>query len=185
MISNIPNVVYLAPTNKEEYLKMLDWSIEQTEKTVFIRVPYIPVASGGEDKTDYSILNKYEVKEKGDDIAILGLGNFYSLAESLALKIKQELQITPTLINPKFITGVDSELLENLKASHKIVITLEDGVLDGGFGEKIARYYGASEMKVLNYGAYKEFTDRASLEELYKKYRLIPELIIEDIKEIL
>lgn len=186
LISNIPNVVYLAPTNKEEYLKMLDWSIEQNEHTVFIRVPFVGVTSMGKaDETDYSILNKYEIKEKGEEIAILGLGNFYSLALNVAQKIKEELKITPTLINPKFITGLDCELLENLKASHKLTITLEDGVLDGGFGEKISRFYSSSDMKVLNYGAFKEFTDRAPLDELYEKYHLTPELILEDVKKIL
>ena len=186
LISNIPNVVYLAPTNKEEYLKMLDWSIEQNEHTVFIRVPFVGVTSMGKaDDTNYSILNKYEIKEKGEKIAILGLGNFYSLALNVSEKIKEKLKITPTLINPKFITGLDCELLENLKASHKLTITLEDGVLDGGFGEKISRFYSSSDMKVLNYGAFKEFTDRAPLDELYEKYHLTPELILEDVKKIL
>ena len=99
--------------------------------------------------------------------------------------LNEKLGIKATLINPKFITGVDEELMENLKAEHKVVITLEDGVLDGGFGEKIARFFGNSEMKVLNFGAKKEFTDRASVEELYTRYHLTPELIVEDIKACL
>ena len=97
---------------------------------------------------DYSILNKYQVVEKGSEVAILGLGNFFHLGKKVKALLNEKLGIEATLINPKFITGVDKELMENLKANHKVVITLEDGVLDGGFGEKIARYFGNSEMKV-------------------------------------
>ena len=149
LISNIPNIVYLAPTCKEEYLKMLDWSVEQQNKPVVIRVPFGEVHTTGiEDKTDYSILNKYQVVEKGSEVAILGLGNFFHLGKKVQALLNEKLGIKATLINPKFITGVDEELMESLKAEHKVVITLEDGVLDGGFGEKIARYFGNSEMKV-------------------------------------
>ena len=186
LISNIPNMVYLAPTCKEEYLSMLDWSVNQTRYPVAIRVPSCElISSGVKDNTDYSILNKYEIKEKGEEIAILGLGSFYGLAQNLKAEIKRVLGLNATLINPKFITGIDSELLENLKSNHSLVITLEDGVLDGGFGEKISRFYSDSDMKVLNYGAMKEFTDRVSLDELYKRYHLTKELIVSDIQKIL
>lgn len=186
VVSNIPNMVYLAPTSREEYLKMLDWSVEQNEHPVAIRVPFGEVISTGvEDRTDYSILNKYQVVEEGSEVAILGLGNFFHLGKKVQKELSEKLGIKATLINPKFITGVDKELMENLKANHKVVITLEDGVLDGGFGEKIARYFGNSDMKVLNFGAKKEFTDRASVEELYVRYHLTPELIVEDIKACL
>ena len=186
LISNIPNMVYLAPTCKEEYLSMLDWAVNQTRYPVAIRVPSCElVSSGVKDNTDYSILNKYEIKEKGEEIAILGLGSFYGLAQNVKAEIKKTLGINATLINPKFITGVDSELLENLKSNHSLVITLEDGVLDGGFGEKISRFYSNSDMKVINYGAMKEFTDRVSLDELYQRYHLTKELIVSDIQKIL
>ena len=186
LISNIPNMVYLAPTCKEEYLRMLDWSVNQTRYPVAIRVPSCElISSGVPDNTDYSILNKYEVKEKGEEIAILALGSFYGLAQNVKAEIKRVLGINATLINPKFITGVDSELLENLKYNHNLVITLEDGVLDGGFGEKISRFYSDSDMKVINYGAMKEFTDRVSLKELYQRYHLTKELIVSDIQKIL
>ena len=99
--------------------------------------------------------------------------------------LKENLNINATLINPRFITGVDTELMEKLKENHEIVVTLEDGELNGGFGEKIARYFGSSNMKVLNYGSFKEFSDREPIDELYKKYRLTKELITEDIKKIL
>ena len=186
LISNIPNMVYLAPTCKEEYLSMLDWAVNQTRYPVAIRVPSCElISSGVKDNTDYSILNKYEVKEKGEEIAILGLGSFFGLAQNVKDEIKKTLGINATLINPKFITGIDSELLENLKSNHSLVITLEDGVLDGGFGEKISRFYSNSDMKVINYGAMKEFTDRVSLKELYQRYHLTKELIVSDIQKIL
>ena len=186
MISNIPNIVYLAPTCKEEYLKMLDWSVEQTQYPVAIRVPYGNVISTGiEDTTDYSILNKFKVEEQGEKIALIGLGNFLQLAKEVKQELKKQLNINVTVINPRFITGLDNELLENLKQNHSLVITLEDGVINGGFGEKISRYYGSSNMKVLNYGAEKEFTDRIPIDKLYEKYHLTKELIVNDIKNIL
>ena len=186
LISNIPNMVYLAPTNKEEFLRMLDWSVEQSEYPVGIRVPNGELVSIGiKDETNYSILNKFKITHKGERVAILGLGNFYQLACQIAEDIKSKYGFKATVINPVFMTGLDEELLNSLKTNHKLVITLEDGVLDGGFGEKVARFYGDSEVKVLNYGAQKEFPDRVSLLELYKRYRLTPELILEDIERLL
>lgn len=186
LISNIPNIVYLAPTNKEEYIAMLEYSYSQNERPVAIRVPNVPLVSTGvEDKTDYSILNKFKVEEIGSKVAILGLGNFFGLAKDVKQELKEKLNINATLINPRFMTGVDEELLESLKNEHNIVITLEDGVLDGGFGEKVTRFYGNSSMKVLNFGGKKEFTDRVPLEELYKRYHLTKELITEDVKNCL
>ena len=179
-------MVYLAPTNKEEYLAMLDWSVEQTQYPVAIRVPSCEFVSTGKiDKTDYSKLNKYQVVENGENVAILGLGSMFKLAQNVKQELLSKLGINATLINPKFITGVDKELLVELKKNHKVVITLEDGILDGGFGEKITRFYGASDMKVLNYGAKKEFTDRVPVEELYQRYRLTKEQIVQEIKEII
>ena len=186
LISNIPNLVYLAPTNKEEYLKMLDWSVEQNNYPVAIRVPVGEVITTGvEDYTDYSILNKFKVEEQGSEVAIIGLGNFFELGKKVKSELIAKLGIHPTLINPRFITGIDNQLLETLKENHKVVITLEDGVLDGGFGEKIARFYGSSDMKVFNFGAKKEFTDRVPLDVIYQRNHLTPELITEDIKRCL
>lgn len=185
LVSNIPNLVYLAPTCKEEYMRMLDWSVQQNEHPVLIRVPMNLTYSGREDNTDYSVLNKFQMTESGEKIAIIGLGSFYDKAKELKLALAQQLNINATLINPKFITGLDEEMLNCLKQNHSLVITLEDGELDGGFGEKISRFYGNSDMKVLNYGALKEFTDRTPMEELYQRYHLTSELIIEDIKKIL
>ncbi len=185
LLKNIPNLVYLAPANKEEYLTMLKYSVEQKEHPVAIRVPNTELVSTGiEDLTDYSVLNKYKVVESGEEIAILGAGNFYGLAEDLTQKIKSKYGFNPTLINPRFLTGVDNELMDGLKEKHKLVITLEDGLLDGGFGEMISRFYGSSDIKVLNYGSKKEFTDRTPLNELLTRYRLKSDLILEDIERI-
>lgn len=186
LISNIPNIVYLAPVNKEEYLAMLEWSYNQNEHPVFIRVPAGNlVSTGAADTTDYSKLNKYKVEYEGSKVAIVAAGNFFGLGQQVKEELKQKAGIDATLINPRFLTGIDEKLLDDLKKNHKVVITLEDGEIDGGFGEKIARFYGNSEMKVLNYGSKKEFSDRVPLDELYDRYRLKKELIVEDIKECL
>ena len=182
MISNIPNMVYLAPTSKEEYFAMLDWSIEQTEHPVAIRIPCNGVISDGRaPDTDYSDINKFKVEQKGEKIAILALGDFYQLGEELAKEIKEKLNITPTLINPRYITGLDEELLNELKQKHNQVITLEDGILEGGFGEKIASFYGNTDMKVKNYGIKKAFYDKYDVKELLKANKLTPQQILAEI----
>lgn len=182
MMSNIPNLVYLAPTNKEEYLAMLDWSIEQNEHPVAIRIPCCDLISNGEKITkDYSVLNKYEVKEKGSDLAIIGLGTFYPLAVEAAKLYEEKTGVKATVINPYYITGIDEELLTSLKSDHKTVITLEDGILDGGFGEKIARFYGDSDVKVLNFGLKKEFLDRYNPADILKENHLTKEQIVNDV----
>ena len=185
MMSNIPNLVYLAPTCKEEYFKMLNFAMTQKENPVAIRVPGMGVVSRGiEDNTDYSKLNKFEVTKKGKDVAIIALGDFYSLGEEVLNTLSKE-GIEATLINPKFITGLDENLLDELKKDHKLVITLEDGILEGGFGEKIASYYGTENMKVKNYGIKKSFPDRYVAEELLKENGITVENITKDIKNII
>ncbi|MEY8687174.1 1-deoxy-D-xylulose-5-phosphate synthase [Bacteroides sp. AN502(2024)] len=186
LISNIPNMVYLAPTCKEEYIAMLEWSIRQNEHPVAIRVPATDVISCKEPvDSDYGILNRYKVTHRGSKVAIVALGSFYGLGASVASLLKEKTEIDATLINPRYITGVDNELMDELKADHEVVITLEDGVLDGGFGEKIARYYGATDMKVLNYGAKKEFVDRFDLQEFLLANHLTDKQIIEDITALI
>ena len=186
LISNIPNLVYMSPTNKEEYLAMLEYAYNQNEHPTAIRVPAAELISTGiPDTTDYSKINKYKVISKGSKIAILGLGNFFNLAVEVKDELISKYGINPTLINPIYTTGIDRELLESLKQDHELVITLEDGCLDGGFGEKISRFYGNSDIKTLNFGAEKEFSDRVPLEELYNRYHLTKELIIKDIQNTL
>ncbi len=183
LIGNIPNIVYLAPTTKEEYLAMLEWGIEQTEHPVVIRVPTQVIYAPAPVKADYGSLNRFEIVRPGQDVAILALGSFLTLGMQTADKLKEQ-GINATVINPRYITGVDENLLNNLKENHQIVVTLEDGEIDGGFGEKITRFYGTDNMKVLNFGAKKEFTDRVPLDELYRRYHLTPDLITADILKI-
>ena len=184
MASNIPNLIYLAPTTVEEYMAMLDWAVEQNEHPVIIRQPKEMIHTSLPVDIDYSKLNTYKIEEQGNKVAIIAEGSFFKLGKKVAEELNNH-NIKPTLINPRYLTGIDKECLENLENNHQVVITLEDGELDGGFGEKISRFYGSSEMKVLNYGSFKEFTDRANLDELYTRYRLKPELIVEDILDIL
>ena len=143
------------------------------------------MVSGRPVTKNFGDLNKYEVTQKGSKVVLLGLGTFYSLANAVADEMKSELGIDATVVNPYYITGLDEELLESLKADHSVVVTIEDGILDGGFGEKIARFYGDSDMKVLNYGLKKEFLDRYDVEEVLKDNRLDAEMIAEDVKGLL
>ena len=160
---------------------MLDWAVPQEKYPVAIRVPHMTVGSSNRPvRKNYDELNKYEVVRQGSRAAILGLGNFYNLAEEAADKLKER-GIEATVINPLFITGQDKELLESLKSNHELVATLEDGILDGGFGEKIARFYGADKMKVLNFGLPKNFYDRYDYEVLAKENHLTAEQIAEDV----
>ncbi len=185
-ISNIPNMVYLAPTSKQEYFAMLDWSIEQNEHPVAIRIPGNGVIS---DKrkvdTSYDKINQYKIQKTGSQVAILAVGDFYQLGENIVKTLKEKLGVVPTLINPRYISGLDKKLLEELKANHELVITLEDGMLEGGFGEKIASYYGTSNIKVKNYGIAKSFPDRYVADELLRQNGISVEQIIEDIEKFL
>ena len=186
MMSNIPNLLYLAPTSKEEYFAMLNWSIEQNEHPVAIRIPCNGVISDRRTiDTNYSNLNKFKVEIKGENVAIIALGDFYQLGENVIEELKNKIGLNATLINPQYITGIDSELLKKLKENHSIVITLEDGCIDGGFGEKIASFYGTDNIKVKNYGIKKDFYDKYDVNELLKANRLTKEQIVEDIKNMI
>lgn len=186
LISHIPNFVYLAPTNKEEHLAMLEWAINQNEHPVAIRVPVGSVVeTGKEDKTDYSILNKNKVEKFGEQVAIFGVGNFYNLAEEVSEKLKSEHNVDATLVNPRFLTGLDKELLNSLKENHKLVVTIEDGIVEGGYGQTVASYLGNTELKVQNYGISKKFYDRYNVEELMKENGLTVDNIVKNIIESL
>ena len=186
LISNIPNIVYLAPTSKEEYLAMLQWGLDQQEQPVVVRTPSAEVVSTGEKiEPDFSKLNTYKKVAQGNKVAIIGLGAFFKLGQEVKKHLKETTGIDATLINPRFITGLDENMLNSLVEDHEVVITLEDGLLNGGFGEKIARFYGDKDVKVLNFGATKEFTDSVPVEELYTRYHLTKELIVDDIKSAL
>lgn len=186
LLANIPNLVYLAPTCREEYFAMLGWAIHQTDHPVAVRVPDGGVVtSGATFETEYGALNRYLVTQRGSRVAILGLGNFYGLGEAAARRIEAATGIRPTLVNPRYITGVDEALLESLRTDHEVVVTLEDGVLDGGFGEKIARWYGPTSMRVVCRGVRKEFADRYDARELLRANRLTEEQIAEDVMALL
>lgn len=179
MLSNIPNLVYLAPTCWEEYKAMMAWSIQQTAHPVAIRVPGGAVTHSDEQfDEDYSELNRFKMTHKGSKVAIVALGAFYGLGKQVAALLKEQKGIDATLINPRYITGLDEEMLESLKADHEKVITLEDGALEGGFGEKIARFYGDSDMKTLCFGIKKGLYDRYDYQQLAKDNELTPEQIV-------
>ena len=182
-ITSIPDFTYLNPTCKEEYLKMLDFCVNvNKEGPIAIRIPSKGLISTGiEDNTDYSIKNKFKIINKGNKVAFIGLGSMFKLASETYEELKKDKKIEGTLINPIFASGLDKELLEELKKEHDIIICMEDGSLEGGFGHRIAAFYADSKIKVLLYGALKEFINCVPMEELNNRYRLKKELIIEDI----
>lgn len=181
--ANIPNIIYLAPTCKEEYFSMLEWGLNQTEHPVVIRVPGIETVSRDAALLpEYGYPAKYELVEQGTMAAILALGKFFELGESVRRKLEMEHGLHTTLINPRYASAVDETMLNALpQYGHRLVVTLEDGMIDGGFGEKIARFYGNSSMKVLNFGAGKEFINHVTVEEQYSRYHLTAEQIVSDI----
>ena len=182
MLNSIPGLIYLAPVTKEDYIAMLDWSLTQNEYPVAIKVPGGRMVSTGTPVTkDFGKLDTYEITKKGSRVAILGLGTFYETAVKAADILKTSHGIDATVINPYYISGIDADTLNELKKDHAVVATLEDGYLEGGFGTKIAAYYGSSDMKVLNFGIKKEFIDRYDASEVLKDNHLTPEQIAEDI----
>lgn len=185
MMANIPNLVGIAPTTKQEYLAMLDWSIEQNAYPVCIRIPGGAMEEGEAVTKDYSKLNTYEMLQKGSRVAIVALGTFLGLGKEVAANLEKKTGTVATVINPVYFTGIDTGMLESLKADHDVVITIEDGILDGGFGEKITRFYGNSNMKVLNFGLKKEFLDRYDVQEVLTDNHLTKDQIVADITEVL
>lgn len=185
LLGNIPNLVYLAPTNWEEYRAMLEWSIDQNKVPVAIRVPWTKVYHAEREVLKDYKETKYEIVTNGEKIAILALGSFYSIGEDIVRMLKEELNISATLINPRFITGLDEETLDNLFVLHELVVTLEDGILNGGFGAKIAQYYGLTDMKVMNKGFTMDIPTRYIPSEWMRENRLDVDQIVEDIKTVI
>jgi 1-deoxy-D-xylulose-5-phosphate synthase len=184
MISHIPNLHYLAPTTYEELIAMEDWAIKQEKYSVAIRVPEGKVYHSAEPvDTDYSDINHFKVAHRGSDVAIIALGNFFQKGEHVC-KLLADTGIDATLINPRWISGIDEKLLDDLKKDHRLVVTLEDGSLDGGFGERISRYYGPTTMRVLNFGVKKQLYDRYDVNALLHENHLEDEQIVEDITSL-
>lgn len=185
MFAHIPNFIYLAPTSKEEYNQMFKFAVNQKEHPVGIRVPATFVSTGIEDDTDYSVYNKNKVELSGNTVAIFAVGPMLSMAMEVAKKVKEEMSLNITVINPRFLTGLDEELLNLLKENHKLIITLEDGELMGGYGQNIASFYGTSDIRVKNYGISKKFHTDFKPEELLKDNGMSVPNITHEIKEYL
>jgi len=182
LFSNIPNLVFLCPTNCEEYFAMLDWSIEQNDFPVVIRIPRGKVVHANEPvEKNYSDLNKYHVVQEGEKVAVLALGDFFQIGEKVVEHMKNLSGLQPTLINPRYASGLDEDLLNTLQQNHSVVVTLEDSILDGGFGQKIAGFYGRTNMKVLNYGLKKEFLDGYDATTVLEEYGITCENIVDNI----
>lgn len=181
MITSIPDIIYLAPTNLEEYRAMLEWGISQNQYKVAVREPIYSIEHAeGDVDPDYSDINKFKVVKNGKDVAIIAAGDFFIKGQQVA-EILKDKGIESTLINPRFVSGVDKELLEGLNKNHKIVVTIEDGSLEGGFGQRVASALGSSGMKVLNFGLEKKFVDRYNIKDLEKEYNLLPDQIVAQI----
>lgn len=184
MLNSIPNVRYLAPADKQDLLAMIDWALLQEKGPIAIRIPSGPVIEGDAPVISYSAPH-YQTIQKGQQVALLGLGNFLELAKNVAALLASELGITATIIDPQFASELDEATLQELGKDHDCVVTFEDGSLTGGFGEMVSSFYGPAAVKTLNYGAQKEFTDNVPTAELYERYHLNPQQILEDLKELL
>lgn len=181
MLCSIPGLIYLAPTTCEEYFAMMRWAILQDKKPIAIRVPSNGVVHTTEKvDEEYSYESKYKVMHEGSKVAIIAAGSFYQKGENV-VRLLADKGIDATLVNPRYLNEVDADTLEALKTNHKLVVTLEDGCKDGGFGERIASYYGTSDMKVLVCGVKKGLYDRYNVEQLLKDNRLLDEQIVEDV----
>ena len=181
MLCSIPGLIYLAPTTCEEYFAMMRWAILQDKKPIAIRVPSNGVVHTTEKvDEEYCYESKYKVMHEGSKVAIIAAGSFYQKGENVARMLADK-GIDATLINPRYLNEVDAEALESLNMNHKLVVTLEDGCKDGGFGERIASYYGTSDMKVLVCGVKKGLYDRYDVEQLLKNNRLLDEQIVSDV----
>ncbi|ACX76313.1 putative deoxyxylulose-5-phosphate synthase [Fibrobacter succinogenes subsp. succinogenes S85] len=184
MLSNIPNLVYLCPTCVEEFKTMADWAIDQTEHPVAIRVPNAVHHRSDIFEKDYSRLNKFKVVHRGERVALIGLGDFYQRAAAVALELRRE-GIDATLVNPRYASGVDKDLLLELAKTHDVFVTLENGVIEGGFGQKVATALGDTCAKVLVRGLSKEFYDKVSFADLCEKNHLNPSQVAKDVMQLL
>lgn len=169
MFAHIPNFIYLAPSTKSEYKNMLKFATTQKKHPVGIRVSAEFSEIDTCDNTDYTIYNKNKIVLNGNTVAIFAIGKMMDMALDIAKKVKQEKNLDITVINPLFLTGLDETLLNDLKKNHKLVITLEDGELMGGYGQNISSFYGTSDILVKNFGISKKFHTDFTAEDLLKE----------------
>lgn len=185
MITSIPDIVYLAPANLEEFDAMLEWALAQDKFKVAVRQPVYSVEKADyEVDKDYSDLNKFKVLKQGKDMAVIGAGDFLVKARKVVDLLGAQ-GVNATLINPRFVSGIDKELLSKLSEDHKLVVTIEDGSLEGGFGQRVASFLGNTDTKVLNFGVEKKFVDRYDVKELERTNNLAPDQIAEKILSII
>lgn len=185
MLCSIPGLIYMAPTTCEEYFAMLSWAVRQDRKPIAIRVPSNGVVhSDAEVDAEYGYEPSYRIAKKGSQVAVIAAGSFYQKGESV-VRLLADKGIDATLVNPRYLHSVDAAVLDSLKADHKLVVTLEDGCKDGGFGDRIASYYGDSDMKVLVGGIKKDFYDRFDQQQILADNRLLDGQIVEDVLRIL
>ena len=182
IFSNIPNLVHIAPTSVEEHIAVLRWAVEQTTHPVMIRMPFTGYAESPYPvRTDYSELNRSIVVREGRDVALIGVGNFAALASEAADELAHE-GIRATVVNPLYLSGLDTKLLTSLAANHRLILTIEDGILEGGFGQKVAAFYGGmADIRVKNYGLPKAFFNRYDPNALAREYHLTAPQIAADV----
>ena len=182
IFSNIPNLVHIAPTSVEEHIAVLRWAVEQTTHPVMIRMPFTGYAESPYPvRTDYSDLNRSIVVREGRDVALIGVGNFAALASEAADELAHE-GIRATVVNPLYLSGLDTKLLTSLATNHRLILTIEDGILEGGFGQKVAAFYGGmADIRVKNYGLPKAFFNRYDPNALAREYHLTAPQIAADV----
>ncbi len=183
IFSHVPNLVFLAPTSIEEHLAVLRWAIAQTEHPVMIRTPLGGYAESPYPvRADYSALHRSIVVTEGAEVALIGVGNFAALATAAAEELARD-GIHATVVNPLYLSGLDEALLTRLKEKHRLIVTVEDGILDGGFGEKVAAFYGVDrDVEVKSYGLPKAFFNHYDPAALARAHHLTAPQIAADVR---